>query len=151
MKNNFLSRGQLERTLSQRIQAFYTDRLGHRPSQVLVQLFDRELTIILENSITDAEILLIQHGNQELAKQVRHQLDRTIKPKLKELIEDILEVKVSDLLSDFTLKTGRTGIIAILCESPVSDFSKNPLETKSNGASNGSDSIYARHNFVPEI
>jgi uncharacterized protein YbcI len=110
--------GQLERTLSQRIQSFYRDRLGHQPSKVTCQLFDEKVAIIVENSITPAEELLVTKGDEQLAERVRSSLDEAIKPQLKELIEEILNVGVVDLLSDATLETGRTGIIGVLTASP---------------------------------
>ncbi|MBE9118466.1 DUF2294 domain-containing protein [Lusitaniella coriacea LEGE 07157] len=112
------TRGQLERTLSQRIQAFYRKHLGHQPSQVTCQLFDNKLAIIVEDSVTPAEQLLVQEGQDELAEQVRASLDSAIQSELQELIEAILAVKVTDLLSDAALETGRTGTIAILASSP---------------------------------
>ncbi|MFM2314911.1 MAG: hypothetical protein RLZZ04_4187 [Cyanobacteriota bacterium] len=118
MSNTIPTSGQLERTLSQRIQAFYRDNLGHQPSKVMCQLFDHKLAIIMENSITIAEELLITKGNETLAEQVRSSLDEAIKPQLKALIERILKVEVIDLLSDATLETGRTGIIVVLNNFP---------------------------------
>jgi uncharacterized protein YbcI len=112
------TRGQIQRTLAQRIQALYRDQLGHQPSKVTCQLSDSNLTIILENSITQPEQLLAQTGRQELAEQVRSDLDEAIQPQLKTLIEDILNVEVVELLSDATLETGRTGIIALLTDTP---------------------------------
>jgi uncharacterized protein YbcI len=118
MKDNKPTCGQLERTLSQHIQAFYRNNLGHQPSKVTCQLFDQKLAIIMENSITVAEELLATKGNERLAEEVRSTLDETIKPQLKALIEKILQVEVVDLLSDATLETSRTGIIAVLTASP---------------------------------
>lgn len=118
MDKTILTCGQLERTLSQKIQAFYRDRLGHQPSKVTCQLFDQKLAIIIEDSITPAEELLITKGNEELAEQVHSSLDEAIQPQLKALMEEILDVEVIDLLSDATLETGRTGIIAVLTKSP---------------------------------
>lgn len=112
------TKGQLERTLSQGIQALYRDQLGHQPSKITCQISDRNLVIVLENSITPAEQLLAQSGSQELAEKVRGELDEAIQPGLKELIESTLNVTVTELLSDATLDTGRTGIIAVLEESP---------------------------------
>jgi uncharacterized protein YbcI len=123
------TKGQLERTLSQRIQALYRDQLGHQPSKITCQLSDRNLVIVLENSITPAEQLLAQSGSQELAEKVRGELDEAIQPGLKELIESTLSVTVAELLSDATLDTGRTGIIAVLEESP--SF-RNPVTTSKN-------------------
>nr|MDJ0800468.1 DUF2294 domain-containing protein [Calothrix sp. MO_167.B12] len=112
------TRGQLERNLSQQIQSFYANQLGHRPTKVTCQLFDAKLAIVIEDSITQPEQLLIDQGQEKLAEQVRSGLDEAIEPQLKELIEEVLEITVLDFLSDVTLDTGRGGIIAILSDTP---------------------------------
>ncbi len=96
------TRGQLERSLSQRIQAFYRARLGHQPSKVTCQLFDEKLAIILEDTITNAEGLLSEEGQHELAQQVRSNLDDAIEPKLIALIEEILESTLISLCRCFS-------------------------------------------------
>jgi uncharacterized protein YbcI len=113
------TRGQLERTLSQRIQALYREQLGHQPSKVTCQLFDEKLAIVLEDSITPPEQLLASSGQEELAKQVRADLAKAIEPQLKDLIKDVLGVEVLDLLSDGKIDTGRTGTIAVLAATPT--------------------------------
>ncbi len=118
MTDNLPTRGQLERKLSQDIQAFYRRHLGHRPSKVTCQLFDAKLAIIIEDSITNAEQILVQEGKSDLAEKVRSNLDNAIQPELKQLIEEIAEVRVVDILSDATLNTGRTGIIVVLSGTP---------------------------------
>lgn len=110
--------GQLERQLSQKIQAFYRTHLGHQPSKVTCQIFDTKLAIILEDSVTRPEQLLANEGQLDLAEQVRHDLDRVLRPQLIELLEEILGLKVLDLMSDATLETGRMGIIAVLERTP---------------------------------
>jgi uncharacterized protein YbcI len=112
------TRGQLERLLSQKLQALYRAQLGHQPGKVTCQLFDEKLAIVVENSITPPEQVLANNGQTELAEQVRTDLDKAIQPQLKALIEEVLGVAVLDLLSDATLETGRTGIIAILDVTP---------------------------------
>lgn len=123
MEETTPTRGQLERTLSQKIQGLYATHLGHRPSKVTCQLFDAKLAIVIENSVTQPEQLLIDQGQDELAEQVRSGLDDAIEPKLANLIKEILQVEVVDLLSDITLHTGRGGIIAVLSDTPTV---KNP-------------------------
>ena len=118
MNNNLPTRGQLERILAQTIQKFYRNQLGHQPSKVTCQFFDAKLVIILEDSITNTEQILIEEGKEDLAEEVRSNLDDAIQPELKQLIEEIIEVKIIDLLSDVTFNTGRAGIIAILSEIP---------------------------------
>lgn len=119
MTNNLLTCGQLERKLSQEIQAFYRQHLGHQPSKVTCQFFGAKLAIILENSITGAEKVLIDEGKSDLAQQVRSNLDGAIQPELKQLIEKVAEVEVLDILSDATLDTGRTGMIVVLSQTPT--------------------------------
>lgn len=113
-----LTSGQMERMLCQRIQALYRNSLGHQPGKVTCQLFEAKLAIVIEDSITPPEQLLAEQGQRELAEQVRSGLDDVIQPQIKELIEEVLNVSVLDLLTDATLETGRSGIIAILTEAP---------------------------------
>ncbi|PZD75415.1 hypothetical protein C1752_00320 [Acaryochloris thomasi RCC1774] len=110
--------GQLERSLSQKIQALYREQLGHLPSKVTCQIFGEKLAVVIEDSLTQPEKLLVEEGQKDLATQVRSDLDDAIQPQLKTVIEDILGVQVLDVLSDATLSTGRTGLIAVLDKTP---------------------------------
>lgn len=110
--------GQLERTLSQRIQALYRNELGHQPSKISCSIASEKIMIVLEDSITPPEQLLVENGRQDLAEQVRADLDKAIQPQLRELIEEVVGVEVVDLLSNATIETGRTGTIAILADAP---------------------------------
>ncbi|MEG4279094.1 DUF2294 domain-containing protein [Microcoleus sp. MON1_C1] len=112
------TRGKLERTLSQGIQALYRSQLGHSTSQALCNLLDNKLIIVVENGLTQPEKLLAENGQQDLALQVRTQLESLLELPLKELIQKVLGVGVIDLLRDATLETGRTGTIAILDSAP---------------------------------
>lgn len=118
MDSSYPTRGQLERTLSQRIQALYRNQLEHQPSRVTCQLFDEKLAIILEDSITQPEQLLVNNGQTELAEKVRAELDDVLQPQLKELIEEIVGVSVVDLLTNAKLETGRTATVVILANPP---------------------------------
>lgn len=113
-----LAREQLQQVLSQRIQALYRDRLGHQPTKVTCQLFDDKLAIVIEGSVTRSEQLLLKKGQSELAEQVHSDLDEAIQPQLEQLIAEAMNVPAIDLLSDSTLETGRTGIIAVLAAVP---------------------------------
>jgi uncharacterized protein YbcI len=112
------TRGQIERTLSQRIQALYRTQLEHQPSKVTCQLFDEKIAIILEDSITQPEQLLVENGQEELAEKVRAELDEAIQPQLRTLIEEVVGVDVIDILSNAKLDTGRTATVVILANSP---------------------------------
>lgn len=119
MSNNPLPTiGELERSISQRIQALYRSRCGHQPSKVIAHMFSNKLTVIVENSLTVVERLLTQTGKLELAHQVRLSVDDAIKQQVIELIEDIMQVRVINLLWDTIVETGYTGMIAILSDFP---------------------------------
>jgi uncharacterized protein YbcI len=126
------TRGKLERSLAQGIQALYRSLLGQQTSQALCNLLDNKLMIVIENAITQPEKLLVQNGQQDLASQVRSQLESVLEVALKDLIKEVLGVAVTDLLSDTTLETGRAGTIAILESAPQvrdsSSKSKTPRE-----------------------
>lgn len=112
------TRGQLERTLSQRVQAFYRTQLGHQPSRVQCHITDGKVIIVLEDSITKPEQVLLENGQEQLAEKVRSDLDKALHPQLEALVEEIVGVKVIDILSDATFDTGRSGTIVVLQDAP---------------------------------
>jgi uncharacterized protein YbcI len=114
------TRGQLERTLSQQLQKLYRDNLGHATGKVSCRLFEDKLTIVVEDSLTQPEQLLLQETDAQRVEQLRSDLDEAVRPKLISLIEDILDCKVLDLMSDTTLETGRTGFVIVLAEQATS-------------------------------
>ncbi|KJH71761.1 DUF2294 domain-containing protein [Aliterella atlantica] len=118
MESSPPTRGQVERTLSQRIQSLYRNQLEHNPSRVVCQIFDDKIAIVLEDSITQPEQVLVENGQENLAQQVRVELDDALQPQLKSLIEEIVGVPVIDLLSNAKLDTGRSATVAILAKSP---------------------------------
>jgi uncharacterized protein YbcI len=131
MNTSIPTNGQLERTLSQRIQALYRDELGHRTGKIACSLCGSKVVIVIEDSITQPEQILAKEGQKTLAEEVHSELDDAIQPRLKQLIEDVLSVEVVDLLSDATLETGRTGIIAVLEMEPAVRASSSTQRLKS--------------------
>lgn len=121
------TRGQVERVLSQRVQKFYRDQLGHSTGKVTCQLRNDNVTIVVESSLTQPEQLLLEDSKDARAEQLRSDLDEAVRPRLVDLIETTLRRKVVDLMSDTTLTTGRTSFVAIL--SPNSDelSSRQPI------------------------
>ncbi len=50
---------------------------------------------------------------------MRAELQQLIEPKIKALIEEVLETPVIDVLSNAKLETGRTGTIVLLAAPPL--------------------------------
>jgi uncharacterized protein YbcI len=82
-------------------------------SNISYRLFDRTLIVILEGTLTPPEQLLKESDRKQLAEQVRQAIDRIIQPQIKTTIEEVMNVKVIDFLSDTTIDTSCTGAIAI--------------------------------------
>ena len=110
--------GQLERELSQKLQALYREQLGQRPEKATCQLFSSKVAVLLEGAVTQPERLLADDGHEELAEQVRTDLDQAMRPRIQQLVEEVLGVEVLELLSDAALDSGRTAIIIILASPP---------------------------------
>ena len=105
---------QIENLLSQKIRNIYKYQLEHQLDDISLKIFDRTLIVILEGTITSPEKLLTKNDRLDLAKKVRKTIDLFIRPQIKNIIEEVLEVKVIDFLSDTTIENNCTGAIAIL-------------------------------------
>jgi len=126
---------QLEQTLSQLIQNLYVTQVGQKPDLVFCQIIDKNLTIVIENATTTVERFLTVNDKQELAEQVRANIHKALKPQLKALIEEVLEIKVVDLVGDSNFSTGRTSVTAILATNPKASTSFSLLQVKQQNVS----------------
>ena len=119
MEINLPTCGQLERDLSQGIQKLYLKELEHSPGKIICQLFGNQLAIVVEDSLTAVEQILVESGDCDRAiQELNTTISEAVKTKIRVLIEEILAVEVKDLLFDTTLKTKRTGAIATLSQLP---------------------------------
>ncbi|WP_009633918.1 DUF2294 domain-containing protein [Synechocystis sp. PCC 7509] len=109
---------QLEQKLLERIQQVYLKILGHQPQQISCKLLDKNLTVIIEDSVTQPEQLLIDIGKGELAQEVRTNIHLAFEPYLKSTIEEVTSIPLTDLISKSSLDSGRTSIVAILAHAP---------------------------------
>lgn len=104
---------QIEPLLSEKIQAVYQAQLEHPLHKISYKLFDNTLVITMEGTITSPEKLLKDNERFALAKQVREAIDSVIRPQIQSVIEEVLDVKIVDFLSDTTIEHDMTGAIAI--------------------------------------
>ncbi len=118
MANDHPTRGQIERTIGQRLQGIYRERTGQRPEKVTCQFFDEKLAIVLEQIVTPAERFLLDSGRQATAEKFRTELEDTMKAEIIALIEEISATVVIQLLGSTDLDSGFSGFIAILKEAP---------------------------------
>jgi uncharacterized protein YbcI len=117
-QTNHQTKGQLERSLSQQFQKLYRDCLGHSTGKVSCRLFDDKVTIIIEDSLTQPEQLLMENSDPQRVKELHSDLSEIVRPQLVDLVENTLQQKVVDLMSDTTLETGRTGLVIVLSDYP---------------------------------
>ena len=113
MNNKIVKTKKIESIISQKIKDIYQVELEHKLENISYKLFDRTLVITLEGIVTSPEKLLKNNDRLELAKQVRKTVDSVIHPQIQSIIEEVLNVKVIDFLSDTTLENDMAGAIAI--------------------------------------
>lgn len=113
MKKQNIKLEKIENLLSQRIKNIYQEQLEHNLDKISYQLFDRTLIITIEGIVTSSEKILKENNSYSLAKKVREAIDNVIHPQIKDIIEEVLDVKVIDFLSDTTIEHDFTGAIAI--------------------------------------
>ncbi len=118
VESSKLTHRQLEHSLSQRVRGLYFTYLGHQPNKVSCQLVDKTLTIIVEDSITLPEQLLNNSGQENLAQQVRSNLQKVVELHLKSAIEEVYATTVIDLFSNSAFDTRRTSVVAVLATTP---------------------------------
>jgi len=142
MTNDNPTRGQIERTIGQKLQALYRDRTGQRPEKVTCQFFDEKLAIVLEQVSTPAERFLLNSGRQEVAEKFRAEIEDEMKAEVIALIEEVAGAVVAQLLSSTSLETGISGLIAILKEPPVvRDPESIPKTKRRNGGNRSQEEI----------
>ncbi len=112
------TQGQLQRQLSQQFQRLYREQLNHTPGKITCQITDDKVMLVIENSVTKPEQLLVENGESDLAEKVRNDLSAALRPQIVELIEGLLDRQAVDILTDATLSTGRTSIVVILSSPP---------------------------------
>lgn len=103
----------IESLLSQKIKEVYRDCLEHKLNNISYKLFDHTLIVTLEGTVTSPEKLLKDNNRHDLAIQIRTIIDNMIHPQIQNIIEEVLNVKVVDYLSDTTIDNDLTGAIAI--------------------------------------
>ena len=125
MEQTTLTRGEMERSLSQYIQAFYRNQLGCKTRKVSCHILQNKVAIAIENSLTPVEKLLDNYNDSEFTKDLRNRIDAIVKKQLPSGMEDILSVKITDLTIDTTLNHSFTGIVALLAEAPMVRHSRS--------------------------
>lgn len=104
---------EIENFISEKLKRLYLNYLEQDLHEISFQWLDDKLIIVVEGTVTPPEQMLYQHERQNLAYQIREAIDELVLPQVKETLEERMEIKVTDFLSDTTIQTGRTGVIAI--------------------------------------
>ena len=130
MSNQLPTYKQLEKNLSRKIKVLYSEQIDYPPKKVTCKLFSRYLAIVADDPLTPIEKNLWEFGEKSLSAEIRCEINSIIKPKLVELIESIISVKIEEILSNVTFKTNKSGILVILSEPPqVSNLELLPKTT----------------------
>lgn len=130
MNQNLRTRGEMERSLSQHIQAFYRNQLGCRVGKISSYILDDRVAISVEDSITPLEKLLDNAEDLQLRRDLRDRIDDIVKQELMSSIEKILGVQAIDLAINTTLDQNLTGMMVFLSDTPTYRRTKCPSRTR---------------------
>ncbi|MCC0175394.1 DUF2294 domain-containing protein [Waterburya agarophytonicola K14] len=135
MVNTLPTRGEIERNLSQSIQAFYRNQLGCRTDKVSCHLLNEQVAIAIRNPITPLEQLLNNSNEDGFVQNLRDRIDTLIKNDLISTMEKVLGVEVLAMTIKTTVNNNLTGIVALLSQKPeLRDVKRisNKLKVNSN-------------------
>lgn len=105
---------EIDKILSQKVHQLYSQWIGNCLSQVKCHLSFRTLTILIENSLSATERLMLDSGNVEAAIEWRSKLKDILQSRLRSAIETELKMSILDVLVDTSQSTERTGFIVVL-------------------------------------
>jgi len=127
MVHSIPTRGEMERNLSQSVQAFYRNQLGCQTKKVSCHILEDRITIAIMNPITAIEKLLIDANESQFVRDLRDRIDAIVKHNLIPILEAVVNVKVIAMTIDTTVSHNFTGIVALLSQKPNIRESKRAL------------------------
>ncbi|MDJ0634371.1 MAG: Na-translocating system protein MpsC family protein [Xenococcaceae cyanobacterium MO_188.B29] len=132
MEQTLPTRGEMERSLSQHIQAFYRNKLGCSTGKINCHILNNQVAIAIENSITPIEKMLDNPDDCEFRRDLRNRIDTIVKRELLSELETVLKVKVVDMTINTTLDNNFTGVVVLLSASPLVRLPKQVSRSRSN-------------------
>ena len=108
----------IEQVISQNIYSLLWTQLKHKPSEIHCKLYENQLTVIIKNALTKPEQLLILNGYVEVANEVRKSIEQILEPHLKKIIEEVIGVKISELLFATHPQSDYISLIALMTVKP---------------------------------
>ena len=118
MEKTLPTRGQLERQISQGVQALYQLQFGHLPRKVTCHIFGDKVAIVAEDTVTAIEQILHDNSQADLAREIRSAVCEAFTVRVKQTVTEILDIEVVDVVGDSTLESGCLGAIVFLKGSP---------------------------------
>lgn len=131
MVDTLLTRGEMERNLSQSVQAYYRHQLGCRTDKVNCHIINEQVAIAIHNPITHVEKFLSSKRDRDFVRDLRARIDTIVKNELSSTIEKIAGVQVIALTIDTALDNNLTGIVALLAQKPkLRDAKRNTTKLR---------------------
>jgi len=110
-----MTKGQLEDKISSKMISFQKEQLGRGSESAHTYIIDDMIIVRMQGVLIPAEKLLAQQEKgKSLVKEMRYQLEELIRPKLENLIEEIIGAKVISFHNDISTKTGERIDVIIL-------------------------------------
>ena len=130
MKSKLPTCKQLESNLCQSIRSFYAQEIDHPPKNIICKLFSQYIAIVADDALTPLEQSLQELGEEELIIELRSEVNSIFRPKLAKIIEETLNIKVEEILSNVTVASNKLGTLVVLSQAPLVRKSKSPLKAR---------------------
>lgn len=89
-----------EREITRGVIALYKDYLGRGPTHAWTVISDEMVTTMVIGSMTKAEKTLVNNGKAELVREMRRQMQETMRSEVRGLIDRVLGKQPVAFLSD---------------------------------------------------
>jgi uncharacterized protein YbcI len=113
-----MTKGQLESLISMNMTKFQQEQLGRGAEGAKTYIIKDMVIVRMENVLTPAEKQLLQtEEGKSLIKELRCELERIIRPKMEDLIQELTGSRVISVHNDISTKTGeRIDIFILDCD-----------------------------------
>lgn len=110
-----MTKGQIEAKISEVVSKFEIEYMGRGPKQIKTMICEDTIIIRLVRFLSPAEkSLSTLNDGAELLKRFRYSLFELAKDRLKELLEEIIDAKITNIYSDLNTTSGEKVIIVTL-------------------------------------
>jgi uncharacterized protein YbcI len=112
VKNNKLTKGQLEAQISNELSKFEKEYMGRGPKEIKTKIIQNHILIIIDGFLSQSEQKLAENEQgKKLVKDLRLALFDSSREQLISLIQELIGIRIISVHSDVSTKTGEKVVV----------------------------------------